>query len=241
MKIGILQADSVVEQFQPEFGSYPAMFETVLSRAAIQIDDLIEPVEFTHYDVEHHQYPDAISDCDGYVISGSRKSVYDDELWIHQLRQYVVSLHDAKAKLIGICFGHQMVALALGGNTEPSTRGWGVGVHTSDIIAKKSFMQPESGSLAAIVSHKDQVTELPADAELLATSEFCPNTMFQIQNHILTFQGHPEFHKSYSRALMDWRQEILGEDVYSAGVASLKVETQGDLLAQWMIRFIADR
>lgn len=241
MKIGILQADSVAEQFQPEFGNYPAMFEAVLSHAATQIDDLIEPVEFAHYDVEHCQYPNSISDCDGYVITGSKKSVYDDEPWIHQLRQYVVSLHNAKAKLVGICFGHQMVALALGGNTEPSSRGWGVGVHTCDIVEKKPYMLPESDSLAAIVSHKDQVTELPADAELLATSEFCPNAMFQIQEHILTFQGHPEFHKPYSRALMDWRREILGEDVYSTGVASLKQEIHGDVLAQWMIRFIADQ
>ena len=182
---------------------------------------------------------DAIADCDGYVITGSKKSVYDDEPWIHRLHDYVVSLHNAKAKLVGICFGHQMVALALGGNTEASVKGWGVGVHISNIIVNKPYMQPASGALAAIVSHKDQVTDLPPGAELLATNEFCPNSMFQIQDHILTFQGHPEFCKSYSRALMDWRQEILGNEVHQAGVASLKNDIDGDVLAQWMIRFIA--
>jgi GMP synthase-like glutamine amidotransferase len=100
-------------------------------------------------------------------------------------------------------------------------------------------MQPDSVFIAAIVSHKDQVTSLPRDAELLGTSDFCPNSMFQIQEHILTFQGHPEFCKSYSRALMDWREEILGKRVFENGIDSLNKDTQGDILAQWIVRFIA--
>ena len=99
-------------------------------------------------------------------------------------------------------------------------------------------MQPKLSVIAAIVSHKDQVTELPQDAELVATSEFCPNAMFQIGNHILTFQGHPEFCKSYSRALMDMRQDILGEATYSSGILSLDQELQSQTLARWMLRFI---
>jgi GMP synthase-like glutamine amidotransferase len=212
------------------------MFVKILSKAATQAD---LQVEFAHYDVEHEQYPASIDECDGYVITGSKKSVYDKEPWIYRLRDFVVSLDRAKAKLVGICFGHQMVALALGGDTEASDKGWGVGVHACDIITKKAYMQPDSDCIAAIVSHKDQVTTLPHDAELLGTSEFCPNSMFQIQEHILTFQGHPEFCKSYSRALMDWRLEILGKMVYDNGIDSLNDDTQGDILAQWIVRFIA--
>ena len=233
MNIGILQADSVMEKFQPEFGDYPKMFEDMLKSAASN------KIEIAHYDIEHGQYPASIDDCDGYVITGSKKSVYDDEPWIHQLRQYVIDLHAVKKKLVGICFGHQMVALALGGNTEPATVGWGVGVHTSQVIKQKPYMQPALASIAAIVSHKDQVTVLPQGAELLATADFCPNAMFQIEDHILTFQGHPEFHKSYSATLMNMREDILGEAVYSKGVKSLEKDIHGQVLAKWIIQFIA--
>jgi len=233
VKIGILQADSVLEHFQSEFGDYPDMFQDMLVAAASS------PIEIAHYDVEHGQYPERINECDGYVITGSKKSVYDDEDWIHQLRQYVVELNDVKKKLVGICFGHQMVALALGGVTQPASVGWGVGVHTSEVINKKNYMVPTLQNISAIVSHKDQVTKLPEGAQLLATSEFCPNSMFQIQDHILTFQGHPEFCKSYSKALMDMRQEVLGDAVYTSGIKSLEQNIQGEALAQWIIQFIS--
>ncbi len=237
MKIGILQADSVLEKFQPEFGDYPGMFEDMLEKAALSA--LVEEVDVAHYDVEHGVYPATTDECDGYIITGSKKSVYDDEPWIHNLRAYVVELHEARAKLVGICFGHQMVAMALGGKTEPAEIGWGVGVHQSTLIGNKHYMQPPLPALSAIVSHKDQVTILPDNAQLLSTSEFCPNTMFQIENHILTFQGHPEFAKGYSRALLNLRKDILGEAVYGKGIASLGQEIHSDIFAQWILRFIA--
>ena len=233
MKVGVLQADSVLEQFQPEFGDYPVMFQDMLEAAAEG------RMEIAHYDVEHGLYPAKITECDGYVITGSKKSVYDDEPWIHKLRQYVVDLHEAKAKLVGICFGHQMVASALGGKTEPAAAGWGVGVHSNQVFVQKNYMQPPVNTIAAIVSHKDQVTQLPEKAELLAGSDFCPNAMFQVEDHILTFQGHPEFCKPYSRALMNMRQEILGDSVYTTGIESLEQEIQGEILAKWIVQFIA--
>ena len=153
----------------------------------------------------------------------------------------MIELNSAKVKLVGICFGHQMIAQALGGNTEAAIAGWGVGVHASAIISEKSYMQPPLSSLAALVSHRDQVTHLPADAELLSSSEFCPNSMFQIGEHILAFQGHPEFSKAYSRALMDARRELLGEAVYWRGVESLQDEIHGETYAKWIVHFFSGK
>ena len=143
------------------------------------------------------------------------------------------------ASLVGICFGHQIIATALGGNTEAV--GWAVGIQQSHLLSKKDFMQPGLTSISAIVSHRDQVTRLPHDAELLATSDYCANAMYQIQDHILTFQGHPEFCRSYSRALMDMRREILGSKTYREGIQSLSQDTQGDVLARWMLQFLKKR
>lgn len=238
MKIGILQVDSVRDEYQKEFGNYPDMFEQMLKQAALSI--LGKEISVINYDTEHGIYPSRIDECDGYVITGSKSSVYDDEPWIKDFRKYVVELHEAKAKLVGICFGHQMIALALGGHSEKSPAGWGVGVHSYDVLKDKDYMRPPLPSVSAIVSHQDQVSSLPVGAELLSGSEFCPNSMFQIDNHILAFQGHPEFSKNYSRTLMNLRREIIGEEVYSEGMQSLEKEIHGDIIAKWIIRFIEE-
>lgn len=232
MKIGILKADSVRPEFQSEFGDYPDMFIKLLTEAATM------PVSFETYDVEAGQYPAHIDDCDGYLITGSRRSVYEDEPWIVELGKYVVRLHEARTPLIGICFGHQMIALVLGGNTEAAEAGWGVGVHKSRVLRQEPFMDPPQEELQLIVSHKDQVNHLPDGAELLATSEFCPNSMFRIGNHILAFQGHPEFVKGYSEALINMRHEILGEAVASEGLTSLEESTNSSIMARWMLNFL---
>lgn len=232
LRIGILQVDSVLPQFEKEFGNYPGMFKQMLSAAAAG------DVTFTVYDVQQGQYPKTTDECDGYVITGSKLSVYDDEAWIHRLRDYVVELHDTQMPMVGICFGHQMVAHALGGKTEAAPVGWGVGVHHSDVVSKAPFMDPPLEGFNLIVSHKDQVTVLPAGAELLATSSFCPNAMFSIDEHILTFQGHPEFCKPYSQALMEYREDVLGEEKFSKGMQSLAEETHEAVIARWIINFL---
>ncbi|MCZ6501106.1 MAG: GMP synthase [Gammaproteobacteria bacterium] len=231
MIVGVLQADSVLPQFQEEHGNYPEMFIRILS---------IGPdIEFRIYDVERGVYPEDLDECDGYVITGSKKSVYDDEPWIKALIDFVRRLHENQKKVVGICFGHQMVAHALGGRTEPAREGWEVGIHQCQIVNKLDFMSPDLDEFGLLVSHKDQVTELPDGAELLATSEFCPNAMFRIDDHILTFQGHPEFTRAYARDLMEMREEILGEKTFQAGIASLGGGLDGDLVGSWIIRFIA--
>ena len=116
MKIGVLQADDVVQDFQDEFGNYPEMFEQLLKEA--------DPsVEIRHYNVQQFAYPASMDKCDGYVITGSKRSVYENEPFIHKLQDYVVALHEAQHKLVGICFGHQLVAQALGGVTELADAG----------------------------------------------------------------------------------------------------------------------
>jgi GMP synthase-like glutamine amidotransferase len=230
--IGILKTDSVLEKFSPTFGEYPEMFRTVLSLPGRQ------SLAFTTYDVEHFEYPADVNACDAFLITGSKKSVYDDEPWIHRLRDYVVTLHEARVKLIGICFGHQMVAHALGGRTAPAEVGWGVGVHTARVITRAPFMEPARDEIRLIVSHKDQVAELPPGAILLAKSEFCPYAAFQLGGHILTFQGHPEFCKDYSKALMEFREDILGQEKFSEGIRSLDSETDEGIVAAWILNFV---
>ena len=124
MKIGILKADKVRHELRDHFGEYPAMFENLLREVEADIEIVI-------YDVISGEYPKQMDEVQGYIITGSKMSVYDEIDWIKQLGEFVQELHKKKKKLIGICFGHQLVAHFLGGKTQKSDKGWGIGIHES--------------------------------------------------------------------------------------------------------------
>jgi len=231
MKIGILQCDSTNMEFRTEHGDYPDMFKSIFKK----IDKFLE---FEIFDIQLSQYPNSYEECDAYLITGSRYSVYDKDKWIHKLEDYVIELHKRKYPLIGICFGHQIVAKALGGKTEMAPQGWGAGVHKYSKIFSKSWLMPSLDNFSLIVSHQDQVTELPEGADLLAESSFCPYAAFSIDEHILTFQGHPEFSKAYSKALIDLRKKKLGEAVYLESLKSLEEPVQSKIIIQWITNFL---
>ncbi|MCB1693112.1 MAG: amidotransferase [Pseudomonadales bacterium] len=234
MKVGILKADSVLDRFQPEFGDYPDMFRAALGAAGG------EGVTYRTYDVVAGVYPGRPDECDGYIITGSKLSVYDDEPWIHALEDYVRLLDDTETKTVGICFGHQMVAQALGGKTEPAPGGWCVGVHEARIVESIAAFDPPRERVRLLSSHRDQVSRLPDRARVIAVSDDCPVSGMAVGDHMLTFQGHPEFCKGYSRALLEYRKDILAEK-YVRGVSSLAESTDETIVSRWMLGFIAGR
>jgi len=231
MKLGILQSDSVLPEFRARFGDYPDMFQSLFLRADPSLS-------FGVFNVVTGHYPDQVDECDAYVITGSKASVYDNETWITTLGDYTKALNRQKKKLLGVCFGHQLIAEVFGGKTEKSPRGWGVGVHTINVVANRTWMQPPRPTLNVVVSHQDQVTRLPDGAELIASSDFCENSMFQLGENILTIQGHPEFSKAYSRTMMQYRAEKIGEEKLKKGIESLNKSVDDLLLSQYMLAFL---
>jgi GMP synthase-like glutamine amidotransferase len=231
MKLGILKTDAVRPEWVPDYGEYPDMFIDLIGR--------VDPsVEFAVYDVEQGEYPADIDEVDAYLITGSKSSVYEDKPWIARLMAFVRELHARRKKLVGICFGHQIVAHALGGRTAKSEKGWGQGMHTYTFRKTPEWHDGQAADFSILVSHQDQVVENAEGAEVLASSEFCENAVVQIGDHILTFQGHPEFVPGYSRAIMEYRREMIGEDIYDRGVASLERENQGERVARWILSFL---
>ncbi len=231
MKIGMLEADNLAPEISQQFGRYSDM-----ARALLQS---LEPrLDFQTYSVINGEYPATSDECDAWVLTGSQAGAYDDDAWIRRLELYIRELAGQQKKLIGICFGHQLIAQALGGKVEKSARGWGVGVMTSEIFLHKDWMRPSQQRFSLLVSHQDQVIELPPGAERLAGNEFCPNSSYLLNDHILTFQGHPEFNVAYARLLMDKRRELIGEQRYQQALASLQQQTDHELIAAWMVNFI---
>jgi GMP synthase-like glutamine amidotransferase len=231
MKIGILKTDTVREEWVPRFGEYPDMFMQLLR-------DRDPSLEFAVYDSQQCEYPGDIDEVDAYLITGSRNSVYEDQPWIHRLIEFVRELHRRRKPLVGICFGHQIVAQALGGRTVKAEQGWGVGLHRHRFLRRPEWFDDGDLEFAVLVSHQDQVVENAQGAECLAASDFCPNAVCQIGDHILTFQGHPEFVNGYSREIIDYRRETLGEKVYAAGLASLSELPDSARMADWILGFL---
>lgn len=233
MKIGILKTDAVRPEWVPDFGEYPDMFVRLLS--AVSPD-----FEFAVWDVEEGEYPDSTDAADAWLITGSKSSVYEDKQWIRDLEAFVCRLHAERRKLIGICFGHQLIAQALGGRVEKSEKGWGVGIHTYRIAADSGFEPVNDGTFRLIVSHQDQVTVVPPGAVVTAYNPHCEFAGLRLGSHVLTFQGHPEFVPGYSRAIIDYRREQIGSDRVEAGLTSLKGSPhQGALAAKWIADFLA--
>ena len=231
MKIGILKADTVRHELVASFGEYPDMFEGLL------VD--VEPdIELVTYDVISGKYPERINEVHGYIITGSKVSVYDEIKWVKELGSFVQELHRKKKKLVGICFGHQMVAHFLGGKTQKSEKGWGVGVHESTLTNAATSYECEGRTYNLVCSHQDQIVEPAPSSVVLASSNFCPYSMLQIENHILTFQGHPEFNREFSRSLMDLRKEDLGDIRYQEGLDSLSKTTDAREVGKWIVNFI---
>lgn len=233
MKIGILKTDTVRPEWVPTFGEYPDMFVDLL-----RAED--PTLEFVVFDVEQNQFPASIDVADCFLMTGSKSSVYDDKAWIRRLEDLVREIHAAKKKFVGICFGHQLVARALGGRAEKAPQGWGVGVHAATFEALPEWHDGEAPEFRVLVSHQDQVLEPAPGAVTLAGSDFCPNAVCQLGEHILTFQGHPEFVKGYSREIMELRRELIGEDNYVNGLASLNDELDSQRMARWILTFLRE-
>lgn len=231
MRIGILQCDDVVTSLQPLYGNYPQMF-------AEQLRAQLPACELPVYRVLDGELPDSHDECDAWLITGSRFGVNDGLPWIDALCGFVRTLWEHQRPLIGICFGHQLMARALGGTVRQSERGWGVGLSFNQVIERKDWMQPFQAHLDLLVSHQDQVVILPPQAQVLATSEFCPYYLIQYGDCFLSVQGHPEFCKDYCRDLMNLREGVLPPARLRAGRASLSADADSNLMMAWIVRFL---
>ena len=231
MKIGILQCDTLLEKLQPKFGSYTAMIQRMLATSFCDCT-------FETIDCYKQEYPEDLAGYDLFVISGSRASVYDRQPWILRLINFVRRLDQEKKKLLGICFGHQLIAVALGGEVEKAKQGWGLGVATNRVIASPAWMQQHVLELRILVSHQDQVTKLVKGAQLIAESDFCPYFMILWNKHFLSIQGHPEWERDYAEALLQERRGQFLPERLELGLSSLSLVPDNQLFIQWVHDFV---
>lgn len=233
MRIGILQCDHVDADLRKQHGDYSDMFTHLVHQQHKQ-------TEISLYDLTSDQFPVDLHACDGYIITGSRQSVYEDIPWIHTAKQIVKDLYAAKIPTIGICFGHQLIAEALGGKVEKAEdKGWGIGVHHWQIKNNTDWMTGigNESSFSLLASHQDQVVKMPKESSLIASSDFCPIAGFQI-GVMLTLQGHPEFSPEYTKALINSRLDRIDKDTSDKALATLSENVDSNKVGSWMLEFI---
>jgi len=231
MKLGVLLCDHVQTALQKEFGDYIDMFEQAITAA----DDSISIV---FYPVVDGRFPENIDECDAYMATGSKASVNDNLPWINQLERFVWQLFLVNKPLVGICFGHQMIAKALGGKVTVSAKDWGIGVTRAKVHAHKPWMLSTASNIQVVVSHKEQISLLPPETQVLIGNNFCPNGMIQVGEHFLGIQGHPEFSRAYCYALMQSRKEHIAKSNFTRGINSLTLDVDDQLLMSWLINFL---
>ena len=232
--VAILETGTPPPDLRDSFDDYPARFRALLG----------ESVATVRFDVQAGRLPDDPTAFQGAIVTGSAAGVYDDLPWIAPLLDW---LRDARGKtrLVGICFGHQALAQAFGGQVEKSDRGWGVGLHRYDVAAHEPWMYPRTSAVSIAVSHQDQVVVRPPDARVIAACDFTPYAALAYDdptggdNGAVSFQCHPEFQPEYAAALVEARRgHRIPHDVADEAIASLKGPNDRAVLTAWIRAFL---
>jgi GMP synthase-like glutamine amidotransferase len=234
MKIGLLQCYHVDAKYMGIDGDLSDMFVRLFGEHTPEVTLEI-------YDVINGQFPESLYECDGFIISGSLHSVYDDMQWIHDLAAFVRQLYEAQHPTVGICFGHQMIAQALGGEVKKSERGFGLGIRDVTIDNPKSWMQPDLLSYNLLYFHEDQVETLPNNGEVIAGNEHCPIAAFSVGEYMLGIQGHPEFSTKFVETMMTSDTVSIDEGLIDVAKTTFARPThEGDIM-DWIRLFFAQK
>jgi GMP synthase-like glutamine amidotransferase len=224
MKLAILETGRPPGDLSSRFGDYPAMIGRMLG----------PEFKYEAFDVAAGRLPPPSDGHDAYLITGSPAGVYDPLPWIGKLLDFIRSA--SGQKMVGICFGHQAMAQALGGQVEKSDKGWGIGLHRYEVEQIAPWMNG-ADEIAVPVSHQDQVTRQPPNTQILAASEFTPYaSLAWTDRPAISFQFHPEFEPDYAKALIAERYDQLPDP--DGAIASLDQPDDRARVAEWIRRFL---
>ncbi|MCR9126033.1 MAG: type 1 glutamine amidotransferase [Rhodobacteraceae bacterium] len=224
MKIGLLQTGHVDPALQDENGNYPEIFARFLSGRGLT---------FENHAVVDGVFPPGPEAADGWLITGSKFGAYEDLPWIAPLENLIREIHASGKPMVGICFGHQIIAQALGGRVERFAGGWAVGRHAYPLLGE---------SHAINAWHQDQVVAVPEGAQVVSSTAFCANAALLYPGHAFTMQPHPEIDSTYLRGLLEVRAPgVVPDDLRAAAAAQLDAPTDSARLADMIALFFKEK
>lgn len=220
MRIGILKCGQSPEVIRGELGDYDSMFERLLDGRGFR---------FRSWHVEAMDFPKSIHEADGWLLTGSRHGVYEDHAFIPPLEAFIRAAYHDHVPMVGICFGHQIIAQALGGTVIKSPKGWAVGPQSYDFGDQKITLN---------AWHQDQVVTVPPGAKTLAHNSFCENAALVYDDRALTIQAHPEFEDRFIQALLQHRaQGLVPDDLITNAQSQIGARLNSDSLADRIEEF----
>ncbi len=231
MKLTIIQTGEVPEPLRGTHGLYPPMFKRMFDSVGADFEYETVPV------FAGAPFPDP-EELEAIVLPGSAAGVYDPFDWMVPLRGFIRRAYAAGKPMLGICFGHQIMADALGGDVRKSEKGWGLGRHLYRTTHRPAYMNGSPDLVAISCSHQDQVIEPPQEAEVILASEFTPNAGLAYRNGAaLSFQPHPEFDDPYTLALAEMRRGKAPDLVVDTAVQSVETPSHHDEMAGYIAEF----
>lgn len=239
-KFAVLVTGHAADGCRQRFGDYGDLFVKLLRERDQEVWDMFNVVD--------QQFPsrESIDFYDGFVITGSKHDAHGQEEWIVKLRDFVREIHRRRRKILGICFGHQLTAIALGGASGKAACGWELGVVDLEPTAVFREKFPNTAEemrnrdkIRIHQVHQDQVSVLPPEAVLLASSKNTPIEMYSVSDNVLCMQGHPEFNSEIVKEILNDRSgSSFTEERASEALKSLEISVDRDLLLSMMKRFL---
>ncbi|KAI9230054.1 MAG: glutamine amidotransferase-like protein class-I [Piptocephalis tieghemiana] len=246
LRVAVLVADIPLDPVKEAYGDYGHLFTSLLDTALHTVFPDTHELTVESFDVRYNPtYPEDLKDFDGALITGSAADAYSDEPWILRLVQWCASV-PKDFRLIGICFGHQVIARALGATVERNPKGWEVG-WTNITLSPEGKRLLGRDNLRIHQMHRDQLVTMPKrdDGEViqcLGSTPICPIHGLFLPGQLLTIQGHPEFHAGIIEKLVEIRaaKGIFSPEFAKDILARNDQETDHVLFAESMIRFLID-
>jgi GMP synthase (glutamine-hydrolysing) len=226
--LGILQAGRTPEELSTSYADYNQLFVDLLGEDSFQ---------YRHWAVLDDELPNSINDADAWLITGSRHGAYEEHSWIPPLEQFIREVHASGGRMVGICFGHQIIAKAMGGKVEKFDGGWSVG-RVEYLLDTRVFGTDPTTQTALMAFHQDQVVEIPEGARNVGGSGFCEHAALLYGSTMLTIQPHPEFNSAYVAGLIEARGDILPDTIIQNAKNDLNEPIQADPIAQSLKNFL---
>ena len=205
---------------------------------AAKLRDLVVPLApgwtWETVDMQAGVFPDAVGDFDAYVVMGSPASVHDDLPWMRRMLDVLREAANADVPLVGLCLGHQAIALALGGAVTTSAAGLVMGTRQT-LFTPEPWMVPARDRLTLYAAHKEEVSRLPQGARTIGRAHDCAHAAFAVGRRVMTTQYHPEMTRPFMEGLVDM---AAGEIDAAAARAGIAAGAEGETFARWIVAFL---
>ncbi|ERF68940.1 hypothetical protein EPUS_08174 [Endocarpon pusillum Z07020] len=245
LRLAILECDSPPPNADAKYGGYGGVFTTLLRYGAELLGkpDLEAMLQISKYQIQldPDNYP-KLEDVDAILLTGSRYNSFEDAPWIKKLVDFTAEiLKQDRIRLIGVCFGHQIIGRAMGVKVGRNEAGWEAAVDDFDLSERgKQLFGKEKLSIHQM--HRDIIYYYPDGVEQLGSSPVCAVQGMYKKGHLITVQGHPEFNEEIMTELLRVRHTmgIFNDDEFDKYMDKAGKPHDGVVVARAFLEFLLD-